>query len=298
MQGGLGMTTRLRVRDLAKDLGISSKDLLNILRELDIEAKSTTSGLTEDEIDRARKHHQEKMDAPQPVESRAATGVIVRKRRRDVPKKTADDTPTAEAEATPAAEDQSNQDAEPTERPKRTRERKSQGAVIITPARIIAEPTPATEDVAPPEPRVEAEIQPEPQPEAPAEAPIEAEVAEQPQPQAADETAAPSTESETSTEDHKQDRKKGRKAKPAPAPVQVKIISRPKIVEFPDTRAADGTPVRPMGPAARPAPQRPGGPAGRPGGGFQRPADAGRPAPAPAPATDSRGKKKKGRRMV
>ncbi len=303
------MTTRLRVRDLATDLGISSKDLLSILRELGVDAKSPMSGLTDDDAERAKKQHREKSEAPQPIETRAKTGVIVRKRRKEEPV-SATDTPPAES----TAETAPSEEAAPADRPKRPRERKAPSAVIITPARIISEPEPAAEEIAPVTAQA-PEVQPEATPESPVETPVVA-ARDESAPSEAEPVRA-DTEEGDSADEHKQDRKKGKKTKPAPAPVQVKVISRPKIVEFPDTRAADGTPIRPMGPAARPmgpaarpmgpAGQRPSGPTGRPSGpavrptgGFQRPSDAGRPAPgaAPAPSGDARGKKKKGRRVV
>ena len=46
------MSTRLRVRDLATELDVSSKDLMTILRELKIPAKSHMSSLTDEEVER------------------------------------------------------------------------------------------------------------------------------------------------------------------------------------------------------------------------------------------------------
>ncbi len=307
------MSTRLRVRDLATELDISSKDLMTLLRELKIPAKSHMSSLTDEEVEQVRNHHRNRSAEPQVVETRATSGVIVRKRHRTA----AAEAPAASeaaGQAGPEDEEAPEEAAEPAAEPEKPHARKAPRAVVITPARIITEEAP--ESVAPkaaemPEP-VEAEIPAE------VEAPAEVHAEEAPAPESAEEPAAAeeapaeaAAEGE-SEEDAKKARKKTKKAKPAPPSVQVKIISRPTIVEFPDTRPEGQPPVRPMGPAARPM-----GPAGRPAGPAQRPSGPGAPrpggprpmgpadqgaAPRPAPegegARDSRGKKKKGRRTV
>jgi translation initiation factor IF-2 len=344
------MSTRLRVRDLATELDISSKDLMTLLRELKISAKSHMSSLTDDEVVQVRDHHQNRSGTPQVVDTRATSGVIVRKRHKVV---TAETPETAEA----APQDQDETPAEvPTEtagQPEQPRARKSARAVIIAPARIISEETTvqpaATPETLAEQPAVHAptaQESPAPTKEvhAPAQTPVAEEVvvsetpvtteAKQEAPAgAADETTA---EIDGESEEAKRARKKTKKPKPAPPSVQVKIISRPTIVEFPDTRA-EGQPLqRPMGPAGYVPPgnrpsgpaQRPmgpagytgpGGPGGRPSGPAPRPQGPGGPrpggpgprpagpsdpgaAPRPAPETegtkDSRGKKKKGRRTV
>jgi translation initiation factor IF-2 len=327
------MSTRLRVRDLATELDISSKDLMTLLRELKIPTKSHMSSLTDDEVDQVRNHHRNRAATPQVVDTRATTGVIVRKRHK------------VAVEASTAAEETSPKDEAPAEAPPQApaevaaemdeatakpKTRKPSRAVIVTPARIIEEAPSAEAPVAKPVVEEAPELT-VPAKAAAAEAPpVSAEEAPA-QPQAAkaavsDDAAEPEdgaavaaetpAEGDTETEEAKRARKKTKKAKPAPASVQVKIISRPTIVEFPDTRV-DGQPVRPMGPAARPmgpagytprpaGPARPSGPAGpRPGAprptGPAGPGDIGAP-PRPAPegegSRDARGKKKKGRRTV
>ncbi len=325
------MSIRLRVRDLATELDISSKDLMTILRELRISAKSHMSSLTDEEADQVRSHHRNRSAEPQVVETRATSGVIVRKRHRvaaveapSAPEASAGDTET-EAESGEAAVEA----APETEKP---RTRKSARAVVITPARIIA-PEPvapeAAQEAAPEAPETVAAAE---APETPAE-PMAAEAPAQPVAveetateedagDAGDETAEATAETTAEGDDEaKRGRKKGKKPKPAPPTVAVKVISRPTIVEFPDTRPEGQPPVRPMGPAARPmgpAGQRPMGPAGqRPSGPGQRPAgpagqrpggpgprpmgpgDTGAPRPAPEgeAARNARGKKK-GRRTV
>jgi len=324
------MSTRLRVRDLATELDISSKDLMTLLRELKIPAKSHMSSLTDEEVDQVRNHHRNRAVTPQVVDTRATTGVIVRKRHKVVAEAAtaADDTPIkdkAPAEAPPQAP--AEVVAETDEAAAKPKARKSSRAVIVAPARIIEEAPsaeghavkPAAEEA--PEIQVSAETATAGEPavtadEAP-EKPVATKAVESEDSVEAKDGVATSAETpadaDNETEEAKRARKKTKKAKPAPASVQVKIISRPTIVEFPDTRVG-GQPVRPMGPAARPmgpagytprpaGPARPSGPAG-PRPGAPRPAgppDLGAP-PRPAPenegSRDARGKKKKGRRTV
>jgi translation initiation factor IF-2 len=324
------MSTRLRVRDLATELDISSKDLMTLLRELKIPAKSHMSSLTDEEVDQVRNHHRNRAATPQVVDTRATTGVIVRKRHKVVAEDATavDDTPIkdkAPAEAPPQAP--AEVVAETDEAAAKPKARKSSRAVIVAPARIIEEAPsaeghavkPAVEET--PEIQVSAETATAGEPAVTAdetpEKPAATKAVESEDSVEAKDGVAASAETpadaDNETEEAKRARKKTKKPKPAPASVQVKIISRPTIVEFPDTRV-DGQPVRPMGPAARPmgpagytprpaGPARPSGPAG-PRPGAPRPAgppDLGAP-PRPAPenegSRDARGKKKKGRRTV
>jgi translation initiation factor IF-2 len=318
------MSSRLRVRDLATELDISSKDLMTLLRELKIPAKSHMSSLTDEEVEQVRGHHQNRSAAPQIVDTRATSGVIVRKRQRvTAAEETESVAPAPEESPVTALASAPEQDQEESVQPEPAKARKSPRAVIIEPARIIREETPEPIQEAPAPAPVE-----EP---APVQEPVAATQGDtEPKPDQTDEEASAEVDGES--EEAKKARKKTKKAKPAPASVQVKIISRPTIVEFPDTRV-DGQPVRPMGPAARPMgpagypsgpagrPYGPGGPrpsgpsdrpfspgtprpgAPRPGGPGPRPAGPGesgapRPAPEGEAARDARGKKKKGRRTV
>lgn len=267
-------TNKLRVRDLATELDISSKDLMALLRELKIPAKSHMSSLTEEEAEQVREHHRNKGRLPQAVDTRAKDGVIVRRRRKPV------ETPQAEAPAADQPEEPKGVDGdEPEIRPTRRR----RAAETIPSARIIE---PAGGEAREPE-----EPATPPAEESPAEPVLSGEATDASE-AAADESrdeisgpeeqapaeSAPET-AESGEDAAKPESRKSRKKTPAPA-AQVKVISRPTIVEFPDTR--------PSGPA-RPA-------------GTGRPGIPGRPGAAPAPqneaAKDGRGKKKKGRRMV
>lgn len=283
------MSTKLRVRDLATELDISSKELMALLRELKIVAKSHMSGLTEEEVEQVRIHHQNKEAAPQAVDTRAKSGVIVRKRRRP----TAKDEPL-EDETLPEEAEQTTEAQEDEDAPQSQPVRKRKPAVVVEPARIIV---PVVDETKEPEPSTPEELPVAedllPEPASPADLVAET-AAESTVPEEAttpEEVPAPEAQAEEdSTEEPVAEKepaqpapKKSRKKAPAPT-TQVKIISRPTIVEFPDTRPE--TPARPYG-------------TGRPD--TRAAAPGGRPSPSPAPeaARDGqRGKRKKGRRTV
>ncbi len=315
------MSTKIRVRDLATELDISSKDLMVLLRELDIQAKSHMSGLTDEEANQVREQHRDKAAAPQTVETRPASGIIVRRRR--TPKPAKDGQPTAPTPAdTDSPEDQEDAleatpDVKKTDPPAPSRK----ATLISTPAARIIKPKPQAEPAEPGMPKeepVQEHVEAAPvevtEEKTPAEAsPLDQETAavipetleskkteaepadvaqEVPTPEVVTTTEVAATKVTTpevaATEEQPKARKKSKKSRPAPAPVQVKIISRPTIVEFPDTAPAA---------SAAPSGTRPDRPASR----FTRPAapaETPRPAPEDGGGKDSRGKRKKGRRMV
>ena len=47
---------KTKVKDLATELGVPTKNLLQALRELDIPAKSTSSNIAAEDFDRAKTH--------------------------------------------------------------------------------------------------------------------------------------------------------------------------------------------------------------------------------------------------
>lgn len=327
------MTTKLRVRDLAAELSITNKDLLGILRDIGVPVRSPMSGLTEEDIERARDRHQALVESPQPVDTLAPSGVIVRKRRKEAEPAPVEDV----GEDMP--QEQTPEEAPPAEpvRTRKPRERAVPQAVIIAPAKVVASPLastpeePSAEDAAPVQdtepsavdaeaatpsvPSEEAASVPQAsEPEADA-APVDVVDTDAVRPEEAEvraeaQVGSDAPDNEMADEEKKQGRRRPRKSKPAPPAVQVKVISRPKIVEFPDTRPSEA-PARPLGPAgytprpagpgaARPYAPRPAG-AERPHAPAARPDGPGRPpvSPAAEPSRDtSRNKKKKGRRTV
>lgn len=74
------MTTKMRVRDLSKELGISNKELLHTLREKNIQVKSHMSGLISEEVDLLREHYSQEREE-ETTERVTSTGVILRKKR-------------------------------------------------------------------------------------------------------------------------------------------------------------------------------------------------------------------------
>jgi translation initiation factor IF-2 len=74
---------KMKVKDLAAELAVGTKDLLHALRELDIPAKSTMSSIDAEDVSRVRRRF-----APGETESvtrrEVGDGVIVRRRRREV----------------------------------------------------------------------------------------------------------------------------------------------------------------------------------------------------------------------
>ncbi|NLY41249.1 MAG: hypothetical protein GX055_06470, partial [Desulfovibrionales bacterium] len=252
------MTTKLRVRDLAAELSITNKDLLGILRDIGVPVRSPMSGLTEEDIERARDRHQALVESPQPVDTLAPSGVIVRKRRKEAEPVPVEDV----GEDMP--QEQTPEEAPPAEpvRTRKPRERAVPQAVIIAPAKVVAPPQastpeePSAEDAAPvqdTEPSaVDAEVA---TPSVPSEEAASAPQASEPEADAAPVGAAPvdvvdtdavrpeeaevrteaqvgsdAPDNEMADEEKKQGRRRPRKSKPAPPAVQVKVISRPKIV--------------------------------------------------------------------
>ena len=73
---------KTKVKDLATELGVPTKNLLQALRELDIPAKSTSSSIAAEDIDRVKNHLKETATTEQGENRREVQpGVIVRRRR-------------------------------------------------------------------------------------------------------------------------------------------------------------------------------------------------------------------------
>jgi len=294
--------TKLRVRDLAKELKVSNKDIYQALRELDFRVSSDMATLEEDQIELVRAKISHGLAKSEVVKSQSQPGVVVRRRRASVATVEAKPAPEAAsiAPGTPETGEEETPPAAPAKKPK-TRRR----TVETPPARIISQP----------EAEIKPEIEPEELPvvfehefiqatqEAPAEAAADAETsapqdaseaaeiqeaagqAEQGEPEGEGTSSAPS--------------KKGKKAKrEAPAAPQVRIISMPEA-RAPQPRQTVSAP-RPSGPGgprpAGPGGQRPGAPrigGPRPGG----PGLGTAPTP-PAPESEDRKRGRKDKRVV
>ncbi len=279
------MSTKMRIRDLVAELGAQGREIMRIVHELGIEAKTQMSGLTEEQVEAVRKRYEASQNAP--VETRVAGEVVVRRRRTTRSSAQADDqTPEAGAPATqeaPQAPEGSDltpqKSARKARRPEETRAR-----IIATPK---PEPQPAPQAEATPAaatiPESDAVSEPaSPVPAASETAPVvatetAAEISSEDTMIASPEASAdgrpvlaPQPEGKEAPQKDDRKRSKDRSRKPAAPTVAVKVISRPKVVEFPQA-------------SPRPEP---------------RPAPAPAAPPSDTPSRDGRGKKKKGRRTV
>ena len=72
---------KTKVKDLATELGVPTKNLLQALRELDIPAKSTSSNIAAEDIDRVKNHLKDSATSEQGDRREVQPGVIVRRRR-------------------------------------------------------------------------------------------------------------------------------------------------------------------------------------------------------------------------
>ncbi|MBN2139450.1 MAG: translation initiation factor IF-2 [Desulfovibrionaceae bacterium] len=96
------MTAKIRVKDLAAELGIGNKDILQLLREQGVQVKSHMSGLEPEEADRVRLEARQGGEARTEVVRREVEpGIIVRRRRvaPAAPKEAAPEVPAAEPKA-------------------------------------------------------------------------------------------------------------------------------------------------------------------------------------------------------
>ena len=324
---------KMKVKDLAGELGVSTKDLLQALRELDIPAKSTVSTVPAESLERVRAHFKTPEDAGV-ARKEVQPGVIVRRRR----VRETEEAEAAPVSAAPPEEPEpsvAQEAASATETPAAAPEPKPRRAARpVTPAaRVIRRP----EDPVPaPEPAPVAEapaamekpvsVAPETS-AAPVETPETAAQSESPAPTPGkparhatpDASAVPegssaptlpprSPESPRRAEEGASDdadgeeehRKRRKKRQPeVPSTPQVRIISRPSpeaVQRAADARAADARAPRNTGGGA-PRPSRPGG-GGRPAG-TGAPFGAA-PGQAPGGERDGQSKKKrlKGRRTV
>ncbi|WP_027191272.1 translation initiation factor IF-2 [Fundidesulfovibrio putealis] len=295
--------TKLRVRDLAKELRVSNKDIYQALRELDIRVSSEMATLEDDQITQVRAKLKSGLAKSEVVQSQSQPGVVVRRRRASAshaePEALADAPDSAPSSAPEEKEQDQDAPARQTAQPKPRRR-----MIETPPARIISQPEPE------PEPQAEeqdlpvvhehefaqAEEQPAPQPEqAPqpvqdeqagqaaasadsepvqaaqvesvqAEAPEHAPVAE-----ASGESEAPASEADAQAPQASQ-APQGEGAEPEKRVKkpkrEVPIGPQVRIISMPEPRAPEPRPApgapRPSGPGG-PGGQRPGGPGG-PGG--------------------------------
>ena len=75
------MTTKMRVRELSAELGLSNKELLHILRDENIQVKSHMSGLSDEQVENIRSKVQQHSGEHASEDTMTSSGVIVRRRR-------------------------------------------------------------------------------------------------------------------------------------------------------------------------------------------------------------------------
>ncbi len=184
------MTTTMRVRELSAELGISNKELIQMLRDEDIQVKSHMSGLTDEEVEMVRaKMHDKSQSAPS-KHTLTSSGVIVRRRKRVKKPQESQEAAPQEAEQPPEAAETSSAQKVKAEEPSPREERAE---------------APSEVEAAPSEELTEAGTEPE--------------AAEQELEQEQEETAESKTRSKR--------KKKSRKKKDVPP--SVTVISRPEV---------------------------------------------------------------------
>ena len=216
--------SKLRVHDLASEFGISSDEVVNLLRQMDVPVRSHLSPLSDDQVARIRARWEREKRA------RVAAPPAAARRRRGAA--TAPPVPEAKAEPAPAAD-----------------------ATVRRRRRVAAEPAEAAPPpvAAAPEPKTLSTQLPPP---APAPAPIaasaEAPVVERPKPSAPPRPAAPPTAAATSaTGSERSDTRERQRPQPV-----VPGAPRPRPV-------ATGAPFTPPRPVASAAPGVPSAPTRR-----------------------------------
>jgi len=328
------MTAKVRVENLAAELGLSNKEIIQQLREIGVQAKSQKTIVENEDVDRLKAELKQDGGQRKVVRRVGESGVIIRRRRTkskdeeatsttekkvEEPSKIPDEpevkAPAEEAAEKVVAEEVVEEKAKekPAKKPKKAAKKAAPQVKIIRPAK---EEEPVKEEKAevveaPVEEAVVEEAAPEPAPvetkAAKEEAPVEA-AAKETAPVEKIKKKAPAEKKAAKAEP-----KKKKKKKKEPEAPKVKIISMPTEKEVQAREAAKAAePQRRAG--GRPGGGRPG--AGRPGAGRPsagRPSagrpSAGRPGagrpgagrpgatPVPDPAMpDGRSKKKKGKK--
>ena len=189
---------KTKVKDLATELGVPTKNLLQALRELDIPAKSTSSNIAAEDIDRVKNHLKDSATSEQGDRREVQPGVIVRRRRQST------EDVAAEGEEAPRAE------------------RRAPRENHTPAARIVSVPGASEAQAAAPVPSAE--------PEAPAAPEVSV---QEPVKEAAEEKPAPVAEADKADDQKprqpRDNRQKKRSGLREAAPV-AKVISRPQDI--------------------------------------------------------------------
>ena len=294
--------TKLRVRDLAKELRVSNKDIYQALRELDIRVSSDMATLEDDQVTLVRSKIRQGLSRSEVVQSQSQPGVVVRRRRAS----SAQAEPEVHAEAEQTAPASAPEDREEEAPASRQAPKPRRRMLETPPARIISQPEPE----AGPEAEPEAEdlpvvyehefLQAKAEPEVVKPSEVQeagtaefAEVVETAEAGEAVEAAEPAPAAEPAEPGGAAPAEADASAPAAESPEPQKKIKKPKrevpigpqvrIISMPEPRAPEPprqapSGARPAGPGGPAGPAGPGGP--RPGGpGGYRPSGPGGPRP-------------------
>ncbi|SDB44991.1 translation initiation factor IF-2 [Desulfonatronum thiosulfatophilum] len=135
------MANKIRIMDLSSELGIGNKELLQILRELDIPVKSHVSSITDEEAAQVREKMQRK-DASVDVQQREIQPGVILRRRKKVAK--AEEVEQKDVVVDASVADQPDETSTPPvqEKAKAKQERR------VTSARIVSQPQSAPKSAA------------------------------------------------------------------------------------------------------------------------------------------------------
>lgn len=206
------MVTKMRVRELSAELGISNKELLQLLRSEHIQAKSHMSGLTAEQVELIKNKFKEVQGKKQTEDKITPSGIIVRRRRKKAtqPDKTSEETaqvPTGQS-ASKAANSLSSSQSEGESTKSAIKEEAKPQEMELAPGQEEQETMPAqskTKDIHP-APQSEPKSAPKPD-------------------QMPKKTNHPASPAELKVKQAKERKKK--KKKTHPAPPFVTIISKP-----------------------------------------------------------------------
>ena len=231
------MTTKMRVRELSAELGLSNKDMLHMLRENNIQVKSHMSGLEEEDVEHIRKQFRSGSQEDYAQSKVTSSGVIVRRRRRK-PREREVSEETRESRETSREQPAETETSTETEAPSESEPAaKAEARPENEPGADSAEERPTTHEASS------------------AEAEAESAEGEQETAQASSESAETAEEPADRDASEKKRRKKPRKKSRAQPQPEVTVISRPEVEEpRPAASEARNEAPRPSGEAAGPAP--------------------------------------------
>lgn len=217
------MANKIRIMELSSELGVSNKDLLQVLRELDIAVKSHVSSITDEEAARVRERFQKSDTAADVLQRQVQPGVILR-RRKKVEEPTLIEEPSLAATQNQPAEQVLEKHEKPAPLPR-------EDAVVIvaskaereTPQPPVSQPTSTEQEIpASAEPEVPEEIPGQDHPKE--EQPVSIDASSRQDESQATESSQPSLEGAEKTK-----KRKPKKKEPIlQVGPQVRIISKPE----------------------------------------------------------------------